>query len=156
MTIASLCGPTCGSQFFVHVFGALALFGSVLAVAILSTQHSHLAHALLLRRIAFWTTLVLILPAWIIMYVGGYWLIGHEGLDENTPGWAEAGIHLADRSRADDHSAHARMAREQAAALGPWSPGSPCSTTALAVAWFFMSGKPASREPPDSGSSPIG
>ena len=58
MTIASLCGPTCGGQFFVHVFGALVLFGGVLAVAILAYAALRIApDALLLRRVGFWTTL---------------------------------------------------------------------------------------------------
>ena len=145
MTIASLCGPTCGSQFFVHVFGALALFGGVLAVAILSIAALRIpAHALLLRRIAFWTTLVLIVPAWIIMYFGGYWLIGHEGLDESTPGWAEAGIHLAEIAAALTIILLILgwLARRRPR-LGPWLAGvAVLYALALAVAWFFMSGKP--------------
>ncbi len=93
MTVASLCGPTCGSQFFVHVFGALVLFGSVLAVAILAYAALRLAPRARSssRRVGFWTTLVLMVPAWIAMYAGGYWFLGHEGLDKDTPGWAHSG-----------------------------------------------------------------
>ena len=78
------------------------------------------------------------------MYFGGYWLIGHEGLDESTPGWAEAGIHVAEIAAAlTIMSAHSRLARAQAAAprtVAGWSRR--LYALALGVAWFFMSGKP--------------
>ena len=146
MTIASLCGPTCGSQFFVHVLGALALFGGALTVAIVSLAALRIpAHALLLRRIAFWTTLVLVLPAWILMYFGGYWLLSHEGLDESTLGWAEAGIHLAEVAAALTIVLLilSWLARRRPR-LGPWLAGvATLYALALAVAWFFMSAKPS-------------
>ena len=146
MTIASLCGPTCGSQFFVHVFGALALFGGALTVAIVSLAALRIpAHALLLRRIAFWTTLVLMVPAWILMYFGGYWLLSHEGLDESTLGWAEAGIHLAEVAAALTIILLilSWLARRRPR-LGPWLAGvATLYALALAVAWFFMSAKPS-------------
>ena len=146
MTIASLCGPTCGSQFFVHVLGALALFGGALTVAIVSLAALRIpAHALLLRRIAFWTTLVLMVPAWILMYFGGYWLLSHEGLDESTLGWAEAGIHLAEVAAALTIILLilSWLARRRPR-LGPWLAGvATLYALALAVAWFFMSAKPS-------------
>ena len=146
MTIASLCGPTCGSQFFVHVFGALALFGGALTVVIVSLAALRIpAHALLLRRIAFWTTLVLMVPAWILMYFGGYWLLSHEGLDESTLGWAEAGIHLAEVAAALTIILLilSWLARRRPR-LGPWLAGvATLYALALAVAWFFMSAKPS-------------
>ena len=49
-----------------------------------------------LRRVGFWTTLGLIVPAWIIMYCGGYWVLGHEGLDESDAGLGHAGARIAD------------------------------------------------------------
>jgi hypothetical protein len=146
MTIASVCGPTCGSQFFVHVLGSLALFGGVLTVAIVSVAALRIpAHALLLRRIAFWTTLVLIVPAWIVMYFGGYWLLDHEGLDDSTPGWAEAGIHLAEVAAALTIVllVLGRLGLRRPR-LGPWLAGvATLYALALAAAWFFMSGKPS-------------
>jgi hypothetical protein len=145
VTTASLCGPTCGGQFFVHVFAALALFGGVLAVAIVSIAAVRVApHALLLRRTAFWTTLVLIVPAWIVMYFGGYWVLDDEGLDNATPGWAEAGIHLAEVAAALTIVllvlGWLALKRPR---LGPWLAGvALVYALALGVAWFFMSGKP--------------
>ena len=75
MTIASLCGPTCGSQFFVHVFGALALFGGAPWRSCRCTPPptrccSAASPSSSRRRIT--------------LYFTGYWLIGHEGLDERV------------------------------------------------------------------------
>jgi len=147
MMVASFCGPTCGGQLFVHVLGAVTLFGSVLAVAILAYAALRLVpeRAQLLRRVGFWTTLVLMVPAWIAMYAGGYWLLGHEGLDKDTPGWANAGARIAD--------AGAILViilivlgwfSIRRPRLGPWVAGvATLYLVALAVAWFFMSGKPS-------------
>jgi uncharacterized membrane protein YhiD involved in acid resistance len=144
---ASLCGPTCGGQLFVHLFGALALFGSVLAVTILAYAALRLApeRAQLARRVGFWTTLVLMVPAWIVMYAGGYWLLGHEGLDKQTPGWANAGARIADVGAAFVLAllvlGWLAIKRRR---LGGWVAGlSTLYLIALAVAWFFMSGKPS-------------
>lgn len=147
MPLASNCGPTCGGQFFFHVIGALALFGSVLTVAILSYAALRLSpeRAQLLRRFGFWTTLVFTVPAWLVMYVGGFSLLGHEGLDEHTPGWADAGI----------QSAHVAAVLTllllifgwlaiRRPRLGVWLAGvATLYLVALAVAWFFMSAKPS-------------
>ena len=67
MTTASLCGPACGGQLFLHVLGAFLLFGSVLTVAILAYAALRVApeRAQLLRRVGFWTTLGVMVPAWI-------------------------------------------------------------------------------------------
>jgi hypothetical protein len=148
MMTASLCGPTCGGQFFVHVIGALALFGSVLAVTILSYAVLRIAPemAQLLRRVVFWTTLVFTVPAWIVMYGGGYWLLGHEGLDNDTPGWADGGIQMA-------HVAalftllllvFGWLSTRQRRRRIDWVVAALATIylVVLAVAWFFMSYKP--------------
>jgi hypothetical protein len=146
MTVASLCGPTCGGRFFLHVFGALTLFGSVLAVTVLAYAALRLApeRAQFLRRVGFWTTLVLMAPAWVVMYFAGYSLLSHEGLSDQTPGWANAGARIADAGAAlvllllGVGWFAIRRPR-----LGPWLAGiATLYLVALAVAWFFMSGKP--------------
>jgi hypothetical protein len=145
MTVASLCGPTCGGQFFLHVFGAIVLFGSVLAVTILAGAALRVTpdRAQVLRRVGFWTTLVLMVPAWIAMYAGGYWLKDREGVA--TPGWLDAGARIAD--------AGALLVillllggwfSIRRPRLGPWIAGvATLYLVALALAWFFMSGKPS-------------
>jgi hypothetical protein len=147
MNVASICGPTCGAEYFVHVTAAIILFGSVLAVTILAYAALRLAPepAQLARRVLFWTTLVLMVPAWIVMYIGGYWLLGHEGLDKDTPGWADAGARIADVGAALVILLlvvgwfSIRRPR-----LGGLLAGlATLYLVALAVAWFFMSGKPS-------------
>jgi uncharacterized protein (TIGR03382 family) len=144
--VASFCGPTCGGELFVHILGAVTLFGSVLAVTILAYAALRLGPdlALVARRVAFWTTLVLMLPAWIVMYAGGYWLLGHESLDKDTPGWANAGARIADAGAVLVVLllvlGWLGIRRRR---LGPWVAGiATLYLVALAVAWFFMSGKP--------------
>jgi hypothetical protein len=97
MSVASICGPDCGGQLFVHVLGSFALFGSILAVTILAFAATRVepGRAAMLRRVAFWTALVVAVPGWIVMYFGGYWVLDDEGLDKHTPGWAEGGIQIA-------------------------------------------------------------
>src|SRR5262249_7814052 len=147
MNVASLCGPTCGAQLFVHVLGATTLFGMVLAVTILAYAALRLApeRAALLRRVGFWTTVALMLPAWLVMYFGGYWLLGHEGLDHDTPGWANAGARIADVGAALLIAllviGWLAIKRPR---LGVWVAAvATLYLVALAVAWFFMSGKPS-------------
>jgi hypothetical protein len=147
MIVASYCGPTCGTQFFVHVVGAIVLFGSVLAVTILAFAALRLAPELakVTRRVGFWTTLGLMVPAWIAMYAGGYWLLGHEGLDKNTPDWTTAGARIADAGAVLIVvllvSGWFSIRRPR---LGPWVAAiATLYLVALAVAWFFMSGKPS-------------
>ena len=144
--LASYCGPTCGAELFVHVAGAFALFGGVLAVAILAYAALRLAPgpAQLVRRVSFWTTLVLILPAWIVMYFGGYWVQGHEGLDKDTPGWTEAGARIADAGAVlIIILLIAGWLSIRRPRLGPWVAGvATLYLIALGVAWFFMSAKP--------------
>jgi hypothetical protein len=145
MIVASYCGPTCGTQFFVHVVGAIVLFGSVLAVTILAYAALRLAPELaqVTRRVGFWTTLGLMVPAWIAMYAGGYWVLDHEGLDDET-GWVTAGARIADAGAVlvllllVGGWLSIRRPR-----LGPWVAAiATLYLVALAVAWFFMSGKP--------------
>jgi len=146
MIVASYCGPTCGAQLFVHVLGAVTLFGSVLAVTILAYAAFRLApdRAQVLRRVGFWTTLVLMVPAWLVMYFGGYWLLGHEDFPQ-TPGWTNVGARIADAGAAFVLALLVlgwlviRRPR-----LGGWIAAlSTLYLVALAVAWFFMSAKPS-------------
>ena len=146
MIVASYCGPTCGTQFFVHVVGAIVLFGSVLAVTILAHAALRLAPELaqVARRVGFWTTLGLMVPAWIAMYAGGYWVLGHEGLDKDTPNWVAAGARIADAGAVLVLlllvGGWLSIRRPK---LGPWvAVIATLYLVALAVAWFFMSGKP--------------
>jgi hypothetical protein len=95
---ASICGPHCGAQLYVHVVGTTALFGGVLAVAILTIAACMrpTEQALVLSRVGFWTTVALVLPAYLMSYGGGIWLLNHEHLDKNAPNWVGAGFTVLD------------------------------------------------------------
>jgi hypothetical protein len=146
MTVASLCGPTCGTEFFVHVLGAVTLFGGVLAATVLAFAALRLApdQAQVVRRVGFWTTVLLIVPAWVVMYFGGYWLLGDEGLDTQTPEWADAGITIASIGAGITIGllilGWLAIKRPR---LGGWvAVLATLYLIALGVAWFYMSAKP--------------
>ena len=147
MTVAAFCGPSCGTQLFVHVVGSIVLFGSVFAVTILAYAALRLGPDLaqLARRVGFWTTAALMVPAWIAMYGGGYWLLGQEGLDEDVPGWANGGIQIANVAAALTLLllVFGWLAVRRPRLGGVLAGVATLYLVALAVAWFLMSGKPS-------------
>jgi hypothetical protein len=147
MTVASLCGPTCGVQLYVHVLGAVLLFGGVLAVTLLASAALTRPpeQALFLRQIALWTTLLLVIPAFVVMRVGAQWVQNHEGLDKQTPGWVNAGAVISDGGVIVIVllALFAWLATKRPR-LGPYLAGlGGLYFIALAVAWFAMSAKPS-------------
>jgi len=145
MNVASLCGPTCGAPLFLHVLGAITLFGSVLAVTILAYAALRLTpeRAQLVRRVTFWTTVGLMVPGWIIMYGGGAWVLDRE-FPNNSPSWVHAGLHIADGAAVLTLLllilGWLAIKRPR---LGGWLAAlSTIYVVALGVAWFYMSAKP--------------
>ena len=146
MTTASLCGPACGGQLFLHVLGAFLLFGSVLTVAILAYAALRVApeRAQLLRRVGFWTTLGVMRPR-LDRPVRGR-LLGPRprGARRRDGLGAAAGARIADAGAVLVLLLLAggwfSIRRPK---LGPWVAGiAAVYLVALAVAWFFMSAKP--------------
>lgn len=146
MTTASLCGPTCGAPLYVHVVGTTVLFGGVLAVTILALAASWRPpeQALVLRRVAFWATLCLVVPAYIASYAGGLWVLNHEHLDKDTPGWANVGFRILDAGGiAILLMLLLGWLSRKHPRLGPWVAAlGVLYVVALGVAWFAMSYKP--------------
>jgi hypothetical protein len=147
MSVASLCGPTCGVQLYVHVLGAVLLFGGVLAVTLLASAALTRPpeQAVVLRRIAFWTSLVFLVPAFIVMRVGAQWVLNHEHLDKHTPGWAVAGFTISDGGGVLILVlALLAWLSTRRPRLGPYLAAiGVINVLALGVAWFAMSAKPA-------------
>jgi hypothetical protein len=82
---------------FLHVLGAMTLVGAVLAVLILVVAGRRLPDVASLRRAAFWTLLVVALPAWVVMRVGAQWIYSKEGWSGNDdPSWLGIGFIVAD------------------------------------------------------------
>jgi hypothetical protein len=99
LTLASICGTTCGVPLFLHVLGATVLVGGISAVMVVAVAAlRHPEHAAPLRRIAFQTTLIVVWPGFIATVAGGHWTLSREHLADNRtpPGWALVGIAVTD------------------------------------------------------------
>lgn len=130
---------------FVHIVGAVLLFGGVAAVALLAVSAlKGQAHAALLRRTAFATTVLLVWPSYVVMRVGAQWILSREGLDQSPPGWVGVGFAVSDAGI---------LVLAVITLLGWLAPRRPRAGTflaalsvlyliALGVAWFAMSAKP--------------
>ena len=130
---------------FLHVLGAVVLFGGVFSVAVLSvTALRREQHAFLLRRLAFTAMLLLVWPAYVVMRAAAQWVLTREGLDDSSPGWVGVGFVVSDAGI---------VVLLLLTLLGWLALRRPRAGTALAglsvlyvlalgVAWFAMSAKP--------------
>jgi hypothetical protein len=82
---------------FLHVFGAMVLFGAMLATATLSLVSWRLPGVAALSRSAFWALLAVAIPAWVLMRGGGQWMYSKEGFTgHDDPAWLGIGYLVAD------------------------------------------------------------
>ena len=82
---------------FVHVLGAIALFGGVGTLVLLSFAAERMpAQAVFARRIAFSTLIAVVWPAYVVMRVGAQWIYDKEDLDPDFPSWIAVGTIVAD------------------------------------------------------------
>ena len=145
MTVASICGPTCDAPLFLHVLGATLLFGALLAVATLAFASIRIVqHGPMLRRLAFTVMLAGVWPSYILMRVGAQWVLSHEGLDDNEPGWVGVGFIVSDAGilvlLVLTLLGWLGLRRPR---IGPWFAGlASIYLVALGVAVFAMSAKP--------------
>jgi hypothetical protein len=131
---------------FVHVLGAMVLFGGTLTVAALGWAAERRPQRELLARAAFRTLLAVVLPAWIAMRAAGQWTYSREDLSGN-PGWVMTGIIVAEPGLVlllvATGLAYWAVRRRGAG----WQPRAVAALAslylvALAVAWWVMSTKP--------------
>jgi len=80
---------------FVHVLGAMVLFGGTLAVAAFGWAATRRPERALLARASFRTLLAVVLPAWIVMRAAGQWTYSKENISGN-PGWVMTGVIVAE------------------------------------------------------------
>ena len=82
---------------FLHVLGAMVLFGAVAAAVGTLLTPGGGGDPAGLRRFAFRTLLFVGLPAYIVMRIGAQWLYG-KGYDDlpEDPAWLEIGFIIAD------------------------------------------------------------
>jgi hypothetical protein len=81
---------------FLHVLGAIALFGGTSAVAVVGfAAATRPGQARLLSRVALWTWLFAVVPAWILMRAGAQWIADKE-YPHNQPGWVDVGFFVSE------------------------------------------------------------
>jgi hypothetical protein len=130
---------------FLHVLGAAALVGAVAATVAAAARSTAFP---LLRRVAFWTLLTVVLPAWLLMRIAGEWTNSREDVP-GDPTWLGIGYIVGDAglvilivatiigwlsTRRPDRRWPARTVTVLAGVY----------LVALLVAMFAMSGKPGS------------
>ena len=131
---------------FLHVLGAMVLFGVALTSVVVSAAGWRRPGAEPLRRTAFWSLLVVGLPAYVAMRGGAQWIYSKEGFSGNgDPTWLGIGFLVADAGLLVllltigfaywwRRSGSALAARIVAGLSGLY-------VVLLAVAWLAMSGK---------------
>jgi hypothetical protein len=135
---------------FLHVLGAIVLFGMTATVAIVGfASRSRREHAALLSRVALWTFLLGIVPGWILMRAGAQWIVDKEFPDgASTPGWVDVGFIVSEPGTAllivlgITAWLWKRRGGTEALALIVALLAT-VYVLALGVAWFAMSGKPS-------------
>ena len=133
------------AEVFLHVLGAITLFGATGAVAVLALAGRTSGQQAPLANASFWILAALALPAWVVMLVFGSWAKSTANFADD-PGWVGLGSGIADLGLLVLLAAgfHAfRWKRNPA-------PGWPVTAigvltglylVALAVAWWAMSAK---------------
>ncbi len=132
-------------QLFLHVLGAIALFGAIATLAVLGLAGRRLIDRAPLAKAALITTIAVGVPAWVVMLSFGSWTKANEGLP-GTIGWirtpsaiAFAGMFVLLAAAAISYSWLRRPA-------GGWQPQvlsaiSVGYIVALGVAWWMMTAK---------------
>jgi hypothetical protein len=132
---------------FLHVLGAMILFGGTATVAIVGfAARTRTDHAALLARVALRTCLFAVVPGWILMRAGAAWIVSKE-FPHNTPGWVDVGFIVSEPGAliliALSILAGVSVRRQgigRAALAVPVLAG--IYLVALAIAWWAMSAKP--------------
>ena len=130
---------------FLHVLGAMTLFGAVLTTAVVSFAGGRTGQAAL-RRAAFWSLVAVAAPAYVAMRGGAQWIYSKEGFTgHGDPTWLGVGFGVADAGLVVLLVAIgvAYWWRRSGAPLAGWISAGIASLylVLLAVAWLAMSGK---------------
>jgi hypothetical protein len=83
------------AQLFLHVLGAIVLFGATGAVAVLALVGRSREEQLPLARVSLWTLLAVAVPAWVVMLAFGEWTKSKADWP-GDPGWIGVGVAVAD------------------------------------------------------------
>jgi hypothetical protein len=131
---------------FLHVFGAMILFGSALTTAVVSYAGWRRPESTPLRRTAFWALLAVGIPGYAAMRGGAQWIYSKEGFTgHGDPTWVGIGFAIADAGLLVllvtlGFSFWWRRSGK-AAAVRTVAVLSSAYLVLLAIAWLAMSGK---------------
>jgi hypothetical protein len=130
---------------FLHVFGAIVLFGGMATLVLLSfaAQRIPLQKAFA-QRLAFITLLAVVWPSYVVMRGGAQWIYNKEDLHPDFPGWIAVGVTVGDGGIIVllALTALGWLARRRAWAGSFFAGLSALYLVALGVAWWAMSAKP--------------
>ena len=78
---------------FIHVLGAMVLVGAVATAVVAALTAELSGDPARMRRVTFWTLLLVAVPAWFVMAAGAQWLYskGYDDL-EDEPTWIGIGF----------------------------------------------------------------
>ena len=136
---------------FLHVLGATLTFGTTATVAIVgfAATRADPERSLWLRGLAFKIAFFILVPAFIVMRAAAQWIVGKEYPGSTkTPGWVDIGFIVTEPGALLIivllvlAFLASRRPTFRAAAAVPWL--ATIYLVALGVAWFAMTGKPAS------------
>jgi hypothetical protein len=130
---------------FLHVLGAMALFGATLTGAMLAWVTPR--QPAVLARATFRTLLVAALPAWVLMRLAAGWIESKEDLGDSDPGWLGVGFIVAEPGLLLLLVAIGLAFWSTRRGGDGWQPRvvavlATVYVAALAVAWWAMSAKP--------------
>jgi hypothetical protein len=130
---------------FLHVLGAILVFGTTATLAIAGfASRRNAEHNVLLARTIVWTFLFGALPTWILMRIGAEWIRSKEFPNGHEPGWIGVGYIVSDGTAllliVTGILAWLSLRRGRVLLAVPIL--ATICVLAYGVAWFAMSGKP--------------
>jgi hypothetical protein len=145
MMLALIRSDSWNLPLFLHVLGAITVFGSSATLAIAGfAGRRDSAHEQMLARVALRTFLFGVIPAWILMRVAAEWIVGKEFSDVESPGWVGVGYIVSEGSGV--LLLVAGILAWLSVRRGRMMIAVPILATVCvlgyAVAWFVMTGKP--------------
>jgi hypothetical protein len=134
------------AEVFLHVLGAITLFGATASVAVLAfAARGRAEQQLALATASFWTLLVLAVPAWIVLLAFGTAAKNTADFPKD-PGWLGIGNGIADLGLLVLLASTFLAFRWKRAAADGWQVTALAGLMSvylvlLAVAWWAMSAK---------------
>lgn len=143
--IAFLRPDTWDFPLFLHVLGAIFLFGGMATLVLLSfaAQRIPLQKAFA-QRLAFITLLAVVWPSYVVMRGGAQWIYSKEDLHPDFPAWIAVGVTVGDGGIIVllALTVLGWLARKRTWAGSFFAGLSGLYLVALGVAWWAMSAKP--------------